>query len=258
MPLVLRSVSNVLVKQPQPVERSVSNESIKAVELFELAENTLSSDIEPPPPYDASFKDIPPPYTSHHLFPKEHLPLQPSSDIFIVFEKAPNFCLCPMTAPGIDFGEVPNLRQAAGKKKNKKSGNQSKAADSGDEGNKNPGEGETNGGADGGEGGGSNNGDGGAGGEGGGDGGGDEWNDWNMTKKKKGKKGKNNVEEEEKKKEEEEKKKMEEEKKKEEEEELAKAGDPLSWANGGDADPDDEWGNFIEKKGKKGKKAKVR
>lgn len=234
-------------------------------ELLELVENLLWSTIEPPPSYEDSINAAPPQYILENLAVEgqlqHHLSLAPANSS----EKTAERCLCHMTAPGVDFGDTSNFRQVAKKKKPK--GGQNQGTNSGDEGNKEgAGDEDKGGGGHGGDdgfggngGGGSNNGDGGAGDGGDGDcgGGGGGGDGWNTGKKKKNKKGKAGVdEEEEKKKKEEEEKKQEEEKKKEQEE-PDNAVAPLSWANDGDANPDDEWGGFTEKKNKKGKKGKV-
>lgn len=218
-----------------------------SVELLEVAENTPSPYGSPPPSYHEAITDAPPDYTStdclvHCLtinlgvFPLASQGGTPQL-------KAPLSLTGLMSPPAVNFDDTSNFQSHGAKKKKQaqKKATQAKWADSDDEGNKEDGDGEENGGG----GGGSNHGDGGAG---------DDGDDWDTGKKKKGKKGKQNVDEEEQKKKEEE-----EEQKKKDEEEAASGGNPLSWADGGDANPDDEWGGFTAagKKGKKGKKGKV-
>ena len=225
----------------------------------------LDSDpeLDAPPSYLDSTTDTPPPYAEVDLRkllddveglittkPKTYaLQFQPKSEPKLPICKDP---IKPMTTPSIDFDDTSTFRQAKGKGKGagkaQKQANKN-SCDSGDEGNKEAGGTEENGG--GGDEAGGTGGDG--GGDGGDAGGGDDWNDWNAPpKKKKGKKGKGGVDEEE------EKRKKEEEEKKEMEQEDA-ANDPLSWADPGEANQDEDWGGFTStaKKGKKGKKDKV-
>lgn len=219
-----------------------------SVELLEVAENTPSPYGSPPPSYHEAITDAPPDYTSTDSLAHCH---SINFDIPFLAPKGggdrqlkdPLPLPGLMSPPAINFDDTSNTRShgANKKKQMQKKANQAKWAESDDEGNKDDGNGEENGGG----GGGSNHGDGGAG---------DDGDDWDTGKKKKGKKGKQNVDEEEEK-----KKKEEEEQKKKEEEEAANGGDPFSWVDGGDANPDDESGGFTTagKKGKKGKKGKV-
>ena len=232
------------------------------LELLELVENLLWSAIEPPPSYEDSINAAPPQYILENPAVEgqlqHHLSLAPANSL----EKTTECDLCHMTTPGVDFGDTSNFRQVAKKKKTK--GGQNQGTNSGDEGNKEgAGDEDNGGGGHGGDdgfggngGGGGNNGDGGAGDGGGDEGGGGGGDGWNTGKKKKNKKGKAGVDEEEEKKKKEEEEKKKEEKKKEQEK-PDNAVDSLSWANDGDANPDDEWGGFTEKKNKKGKKGKV-
>ena len=217
-----------------------------SVELLEVAEDTPSSYGVSPPSYHEAITDAPPDYTSTDCLAHRHVfhesILSPTSKA--AYRQLKDTLPLPalMSPPAINFDDYSNSQTHATKKKKQaqKKANQAKWADSDDEGNKEDGNGEENGGV----GGGSNHGDGGAG---------DDGDDWD-TGKKKGKKGKQKIDEEE------EKKKEEEEKKKKDEEEAASGGGgPLSWADGGDANPEDEWGGFTTagKKGKKGKKAKA-
>ncbi len=227
--------------------------TLALLSLFDLEQYTYLSELDPPPSYTDAIADSPPTYKPIASLDRPHNEKEdvPGWESFDYGLKELELHLNPMTPSTIDLGDSSTFRQVGGAKKKKqaaKQANQAKWAGSGDEGNKDDGEaGENGGGGGGGGGGGSNNGDGGAGD----DGGGEDWNTGN--KKKKGKKGKAAEEEEEKKKEEEE------EQRKNDEAEAAGVGDPLSWANAGDANPDDEWGGFTTtaKKGKKGKKEKV-
>lgn len=218
-----------------------------SVELLEVAENTPSPYGSPPPSYREAIADAPPDYTSTDclahcqainpsvLFPASKGGNRRSND--------PPLPIGLMSPPAINFDDTSSFQSHGAKKKKQaqKKANQAKWADPDDEGNKEDGNAEENGGG----GGDSNHGDGGAG---------DDDDDWDTGKKKKGKQ--QNVDEEE----EEEKKRKEEEKQKmKDEEEAARGGDPLSWADGGEANPADEWGGFMAagKKGKKAKKGKV-
>ncbi len=245
-------------------------------ELLEAAEHRPLGAIEPPPSYDESARDCPPPYTvrKHSV----HLPPPPEPRPSRIDPSKPTAVAAvpPMTPPKPDWGSTSNFRQV-GKNKKKKKADENNWG-SGDEGKKEGGADDANTGGDaGGEGvggggagagAGAGAGDGGDDGDGGaGDGGGG--GDWNTgKKKKKGKKEKAvpDEEEEEKKKEEEEKEEErkikeqqeEEERKRKEEEEAATAGNPSSWPDGGDADPGAEWGfTKADKKGKKGRKGKI-
>lgn len=237
-------------------------------DLLEAAENPPVGDIEPPPSYDDSARDILPPYTLHNT----SVQLQPPPESRLGGIDPSQRTALPlthhMTAPKPDLGATSNFRQVGGKKKkNQKKGDQDNWGGSGDEeGKKDGGTHEKNNGDDAGDGGvgggGAGAGGGGDDGDGGaGDGGGDD--DWNSgKKKKKGKKGKAAVDEEEEKKAEEERKmkeqEEEDERKRKEEEEAVNAGGPPSWPDGGDADPDADWGfTKAEKKVKKGKKGKA-
>lgn len=215
---------------------------------FNLEWNTSLSELDPPPSYHDAVADTPPTYETNGNLDQLHCEREnnPSREIYDLQVKGLDL-LSPMTPSTIDFGDSSNFRQAGNNKK-KKAATKAKWAGSGDEGNNEDGGGEENGGGEGGgEGGGAGNNEGGGAGD---DGGGDDWNTGN--KKKKGKKGKAAEEEEKKKREEEEQKQK-------DEAQAASGGDPLSWANEGDANPDDEWGGFTTtaKKGKKGKKDKV-
>ena len=215
-------------------------------------ESAYLSQIEPPlPSYNDSVADLPPSYDLKEDLASDQLASK-RLDIPPTYDYTQQSIISspePMTAPDIDFGDISNFRQAAGKKAKKaaKQASQAKWADDGDGGSKDGGDGEENGEGGGGGGGGSNGGDGG-GGDGGG--GGDDWDDWDTGKnKKKGKKAKDD----------EKKKQEEEEAKKKEEEEAAKNNNPLSWADEGNDDAGDDWGGFTTttKKDKKGKKGKV-
>ena len=221
--------------------------TLALLSLFALGQNTCLSELDPPPSYTDAITDAPPIYEFNGSLDRLHNQPEddPKREIFKVRLKESEFLLNPMTPSKIDFGDSSSFRQVGNKKKKQaaKQADKAKWAESGDEGNKDNGGGEDDGGGGGGEGG-SNNGDGGAGDDGAGD-------DWNTgDKKKKGKKGKAAEEEEKRKKEEEEQKKK--------EEAEAASGDPISWANGGDVNPDDDWGDFTAtaKKGNKGKKGK--
>ena len=239
--------------------------------MLELLLSLYHPDVEQPPSYTDVIDDKPPSYAEVNLaafncalidtqlsLGRKILGGYPGTKAKLDWQDNSSL-LNPMPVPSVDFEKTSNLREVANKKAKKaaKAANQARWGDSGDEGNKDGGDGEENGD----HGGGNNNGAGGAGGAGGdgGDGGGDdEWNDWNAPKKKKGKKGKGGLDEEEekrKKEEEEEKRKQEEEKKQEE----AANSSTLPWANGGDANPNDEWGvsTTTNKAGKKNKKGKV-
>jgi len=211
---------------------------------LDLEQHTYLSESDPPPSYTDAIADAPPTYKPIANLDRQHN----EHDVVPGWQRKDlKLHLNPITPSMIDFGDSSNFHQVGAKKKKQqaKQADKAKWADSGDEGNKDEGGGEENGG--GGGGGGSDNGDGGAGDDGGG---GDDWNTGN--KKKKGKKGKAAEEEEEKKKEEEEQRKK-------DEADAVGGDDPLSWANGGDANPADEWSGFstTAKKGKKGKKEKV-
>ena len=240
-------------------------------ELLEAAEKFLLRDGEPPPSYDDSAQDCPPPYTLRHtpvqLLPSPKPPLAGIDPLTRTAAALPPSM--PTSKP--DFGATADFRQVAGKKnkKNQKKGGDQDWGGSGDEGNKDGAIDEKDAGGDAGDGiaggagagsgagGGGDDGDGGAG-DGGGD---DEWN--TGKKKKKGKKGKATIDEEEEKRKEEERKvkeqEEEDERKRKEEEQATTAGGLTAWPDGGDADPGAEWGGFAkaEKKGKKGKKGKV-
>jgi len=213
------------------------------------AESTYLPHIEPPLSYCEAISSEPPYYDFAENLTSVQPPYKQQTPP-PVYEYVPQHkSLDSMTAPGIDFDDTSNLRQAAGKKAKKaqSQAQKSKWADGGDEGNNKDG---VDGDGNGGEGGGSNNGDGGAGDGGGG---GDDWNDWDTgNKKNRGKKAK----EEEKKKQEEEE---EEEKRKEEEAAAASGTNALSWADDANGDLGDDWGGFTTttKKDKKGKKGKV-
>lgn len=239
-------------------------------ELLEATEKNPSlGDFEPPPSYDDSARDIPPPYALHHIPVQLPPPPEPRLGGIDPSKRTAVALNHPMTTSKPDFGDTSNFRQVAGKgkKKNqKKAGDQENWGGSGDEGKKDGGVEEKNNGGDAGDGavggagaggGGGDDGDGGAG-DGGGD---DEWN--SGKKKKKGKRGKAAIDEEEEKKIEEERKikeqEEEDERKRKEEEEATAAGGLSSWPDGGDVDPGAEWGGFTkaEKKGKRGKKGKA-
>ena len=221
-----------------------------SVELLEVAENTPSPYGSPPPTYHEVITDAPPDYTSTDCLARCHIinpsVLSPTSKSRDRPSKDPLPLTGLMSPPAINFDDTSNIQSHGSKKKKQtqKKANHAKWANSDDEGNKEDGNDEENGGG----GGGSNHGDGGADG-----GAGDDGDDWD-TGKKKGKKGKQNVDEEEEK-----KNKEEEEQRKKDEEEAASGGNPLTWVDGGDANPDDECGGFMAagKKGKKGKKGKV-
>lgn len=240
-------------------------------ELLEAAQNSLVGDWEPPPSYDDSARDSPPPYTLCHTSVQLPPPPEPRLGGIDPLKRTVLVLTHPMTAPRPNFGAPADYRQVAGKKKKnqKKGGDQDPWGGSGDEGKKdegmdeksnggNAGDGAAGGaGAGAGAGGGGDDGDGGAG-----DGGGDD--EWNIgKKKKKGKKNKAAIEEEEEKRMEEERKvkeqEEEEERKKKDEEEATSTGGLPAWPDGGDADPGLEWEGFTkaEKKGKKGKKGKA-
>ena len=232
------------------------------MDFLEATEQTPPSDCSPPPSYDDAVTDVPPDYASSESL-AHRKPLCDSALPPVYLRRTPQpyeprALSGLMSSSIIDFDDTSNFQSHGGAKKKKqaaKAANQAKWAGSGDEGNK---EGENGEGNDGGEGGGgSNNGNGGAG-----DDGGDDWDlgGGGGKKNKKGRKGKNTVddEDEKKKKEEEERKKKEEEEEEEEAAAAANGGGSLSWADGGDANPDDEWSGFTTaKKGKKNKKGKV-
>lgn len=260
-PAFCSSTTTLSWQSPFP-ERLAASKYAWDVECLELAAGTTSSvEVEPPPSYLDSLSDNPPPYALDNSLldaPRSKITLRQP---FAFIDPASTMCNEPlpsMTTPRLDFSDSSNFRQAA---KKKKAGQKQTFTAPEEEGSKEPGGGEDNdggGGAGGSAGGGSHNGDGGAGGDGGG-GDGEDWggDDWGKGKKKKGKKNKGGVNEEEEKKkkhEEEEKEEMERVRKEHEAEETANAGDPLSWANG-DANPNDEWGDFGAK-GKKNKKNK--
>lgn len=246
-------------------EQSPPSKDSWLAELLTASENWTAEEIEPPPSYDDSARDIPPPYTGRQTTVQS--PLLPEPRLGAVDpHKRMERAWPHLMTPKPDWADTSTFRQAAGKgkKKNQKKGDQDPWG-SGDEGKKDAGADEKKDGdaGDGGVGGagagaaGGDDGDGGAG-DGGGD---DEWN--SGKKKKKGKKGKAALDEEEEEKkmeEEREMKRQEEEdaKKKKEEEEAGTAGGPPPWPEGGDADAGAEWGfSKAEKKGKKGKKAKA-
>lgn len=211
---------------------------------FDLEQHTYLSESDPPPSYTDAIADAPPTYKPIAKLDRQHN----EHDVVPGWQRKDlKLHLNPITPSMIDFGDSSNFHQVGTKKKKQqaKQADKAKWADSGDEGNKDEGGGgEEN--AGGGGGGGSDNGDGGAGDDGGG---GDDWNTGN--KKKKGKKGKAAEEEE--------KKKEEEEQRKKDEADAVGGDDPLSWADGGDANPADDWSGFstTAKKGKKSKKEKV-
>lgn len=265
------TIANVSRQWSRLPQQSRPNKGRWEAELLEAPENLPGEDCDPPPSYNDSARDNPPPYTLHDTPVQPTPPPQPRLS-GIDTSKLTAVALPPlMTTPKPDWGATSNFRQV----KNKKKQQEKKKADSGDgpgdEGNREDGDGEgTNGGDAGGGGvggagagagaGGGDDGDGGAGGDGGED---DLWNS-SSKKKKKGKKNKaGQDEEEEKKKAEEEAERVlkeqeeEDERKKKEAEDAAPAADLPSWADGDGADLDADWGYAKpEKKAKKGKKAK--
>jgi len=213
------------------------------------------------PSYEETLNDQPPDYTNTSDPASVRLELPITKDLKTQsFLQFPSFEIPSSyhseSSTSIDFSTLDHIRSHAGKKAKQaeKKAAQAKWADSGDEGGGSKGgeDGEPKGdggGAPGGAGGG--NGDGGNGNE---DGGGD-WDTGRGKQNKKGKKGKKQQEEEE-------EKKAEEEKKVKEDAAVATTTATTNFWDEvpatGDANPDDEWAEAAEKKGKKSKKGKVR
>lgn len=212
-----------------------------------------------PPSYDDALLDTPPDYTTTDHRASAHVQeLRGLTESHNPSQKGQDGALAGYQGqPPIDLSTIEGIREHPSKKKKqaqKKEALEKWAGDGDGDEKKNEGAEENEGGGD--------NGDGGAGGAGGGDGAGNGDDDNNNNsnnngggKKNKKKNKKKQWQDEEENETESKPDENEEQRKKQEEDQNATAA--AMDANGGDANPDDEWGFQPTKKGKKGKKGKV-